>query len=337
MDKETAVGQLHAKAMKWGQLDEKRLSRQSERWDRPPTLPATNTSRNIAIVQPSVRNAREAVMNRPRALRWGGRRPAMRCAHRLFLASFLVLFSTCMLADQVLVRHAEGLLRGFLVLRDMDDKILAAGEISQIASGNRVTGNLSLRFKDGSVHEETTVFSQRRAFQLITYHLMQKGKSFKHSTDLNLNASTGQVTVISTDDEGKEKTYSQQMKLPSDVANGMFTTLLKDIDPKTVETTVSMVAATPKPRLVRLKMMREEIEDSFSLAGLQHKAIHYRIKIDIGGISGIVAPVVGKQPPDIHVWIVGGKAPGFLKLEGPLYEGGPVWKIELASPIWSKE
>jgi hypothetical protein len=235
-----------------------------------------------------------------------------------------------MLADQVLVRQTEGLLHGFLVLRDMDDKILAAGELSQLASGNRVTDILSLHFKDGSVHEETTVFSQRRAFQLITYHLVQKGKSFKRSTDLKLNAPTGQVTVTSTDEEGKEKNYSEQMKLPLDAANGLFTTLVKDIDPKAVETTVSMVVATPRPRLVKLKMTREE-------AGSPHKAIHYRIKIDIGGISGIVAPVVGKQPPDMHVWIVGGKAPGFLKLEGPLYEGGPVWKIELASPVWPKE
>jgi hypothetical protein len=242
-----------------------------------------------------------------------------------------------MLADQVLVRHVEGLVHGFLVLRDMDDKILAAGEVSQFVSGNRVTGNLSLHFKDGSVHEETTVFSQRRAFQLITYHLVQKGKAFKHSTDLTVNVSTGQVTVISSDDEGKEKTYSQQIKLPPDVANGLFTTLLKDIDPGAVETTVSMVAATPKPRLVKLKMTREQTEDSFSVAGSPHKATHYRIKIDIGGISGAVAPIVGKQPPDIHVWTVGGKAPGFLKMEGPLYEGGPVWKIELASPIWPKE
>jgi hypothetical protein len=261
----------------------------------------------------------------------------MRCARGLLPGSFSFLFSVCVLAGQVQVRYAEGLLHGFLVLRDMDDKILAAGELSQVASGNRVSGSLSLHFKDGSLHEETTVFSQRRVFQLITYHLIQKGRAFKQSTDLTVNASTGHVTVISTDDEGKEKTYSEQMKLPADVANGLFTTLLKNIDPKAAETTVSMVVTTPKPRLVKLKMMREETESSFTLAGSPHQAIHYRIKIDIGGIGGVVAPIVGKQPPDLRVWVVGGKAPGFLRLEGPLYEGGPVWKIELASPVWPKD
>lgn len=41
-----------------------------------------------------------------------------------------------------------------------------------------------------------------------------------------VNTSTGQVTVISTNDEGKEKTYSEQMKLPADVASGLFTSIV---------------------------------------------------------------------------------------------------------------
>jgi len=51
---------------------------------------------------------------------------------------------------------------------------------------------------------------------------------------------------------------------------------------------------------------------------------------------GLVAPLVGKQPADTHVWILGGEAPAFVKSEGPLYVGGPIWRIELASPIWPK-
>jgi hypothetical protein len=43
---------------------------------------------------------------------------------------------------------------------------------------------------------------------------------------------------------------------------------------------------------------------------------------------------VGKQPPDTHVWILGGDAPTFVKFEGPLYSGGPVWRIELSSPAY---
>ncbi len=240
----------------------------------------------------------------------------------------------CSLAAQP-VRYTEGHLHGFIVLRDTANTILASGDLTQVASGSRVTSELSLHFKDGSVHQETTVYTQRRAFRLQTYHLVQKGRSFKRQLDLSLNTSTGDVTVHYTDDDGKEKTDTEHMELPPDLANGFFPTLLTDIDPKTPKTTLSMVVAAPKPRVVKLEITPQG-EDSFSIGGLPRKALHYAIKIDIGGVKGVIAPIVGKQPADINVWLVAGKVPGFIKLEGQLFEDGPIWQIEMASPVWPK-
>jgi hypothetical protein len=239
------------------------------------------------------------------------------------------------MAEQVLVRYLEGRIHGFVVLRDLDDNILASGGLTQLANGNRVTTELRFHFKDGSIHEETAVFSQRRTFQLLTYHLVQKGRVFKRETDLSLNASTGQTIVHYKDDDGKEKTIDDRLQLPADLANGIVTTLMSDIDPKAPKTTVSMLVATPKPRLVKLEISPAG-EDSFSIGGSAAKAMHYVVKVDIGGISGVIAPIIGKQPPDTHIWMVDGRAPGFLKSEGQLYEGGPIWRIEMASPIWPK-
>ena len=59
------------------------------------------------------------------------------------------------------------------------------------------------------------------------------------------------------------------------------------------------------------------------------------MKIEIGGLAGLVAPLFGKQPEDSHVWILGGEAPAFVKFEGPLAFGTPPWRIELASPVWN--
>jgi hypothetical protein len=238
-------------------------------------------------------------------------------------------------AEQVLVRYLEGRIHGFVVLRDLDDNILASGELTQLANGSRVTTELRFHFKDGSIHEETAVFSQRRTFQLLTYHLVQKGRVFKRETDLSVNASTGQTIVRYKDDDGNEKTISDRLQLPADLANGIVTTLMSDIDPKAPKTTVSMLVATPKPRLVKLEISPAG-EDSFSIGGSAAKALRYVVKVDIGGISGVIAPIVGKQPPDTHIWMVDGRAPGFLKSEGQLYEGGPIWRIEMASPIWPK-
>ena len=68
--------------------------------------------------------------------------------------------------------------------------------------------------------------------------------------------------------------------------------------------------------------------------GVSHKATHYRMKIEIGGILGFVAPLVGKQPQDSHAWVLDGNAPGFVRMEGPLFADGPSWRIEPASPVW---
>ena len=52
----------------------------------------------------------------------------------------------------------------------------------------------------------------------------------------------------------------------------------------------------------------------------------------IGGITGLLAHVMGKQPPDTQIWVLGGDAPAFVKLEGQFYDGGPIWRVELATP-----
>ena len=133
------------------------------------------------------------------------------------------------------MRHTEGRLHGFLVLRDLEDNIIASGGITQLANGIRVTTELNFLFKDGSTHSESTVYSQRKVFQLLSYRLVQKGKSFKRPTDMSLNASTGQVTVRYTDEDGQEKTITDRPKLPADLANGMVSTLLCDLDPQNAE------------------------------------------------------------------------------------------------------
>ena len=233
------------------------------------------------------------------------------------------------------MRHREGRIHGFLVLQDLNDHLLASGVSVQYAQGNRMINELSFKFKDGSVYQETAAYTQNRSFRLLTYHLVQKGRAFKQAIDMSLNTPTGQVTIRYTDDDGKEKTIEERRQLPTDLANGMVPTLLADIAPSAPKTTVSMLVATPKPRLVKLEIAPAG-EDSFTVGGSAEKATRYVVKVDIGGIAGVVAPIVGKQPPDTHVWMAGGKAPGFLKSEGPVFQDGPIWRIALASPAWPK-
>jgi hypothetical protein len=234
------------------------------------------------------------------------------------------------------VRHREGVEHGFLVLRSVETgEALAEGELLQETRGDVVTCELLFHFKDGSLHDETAVFSQRDKFRLISDHLIQKGPSFKHPTDLKIDGKSGQVTVRYSEEDGKEKTVTDKMNLPPDVANGFTLVLLKNLTGE-AGANVSMVAAAPKPRLVKL-VVTAGGEDPFTTTGAARKAMHYVVKIELGGMTGWLAPLLGKEPPDIHVWVLRGKAPAFVKSEGPLYAGGPIWRIELTSPVWPKE
>jgi hypothetical protein len=232
----------------------------------------------------------------------------------------------------VAVRHSEGLVHGFLILRTLDGTPLADGDLVQTSVGDRVTTRLAFHFKDGSIHEETAVYAQRQRFRLITDHLVQKGPTFPRPLDMSIDGSSGLVTVRYVD-EGKQKVESERIEVPPDLANGLILTILKNLRTGAPPRDVSLVAATPKPRLVKLKISATG-EESFSTGGTTRKAMHYVLKVDIGGISGVLAPLLGKQPPDSHVWILGGEAPAFVKSEQPLYLGGPLWRIELVSPVW---
>ena len=144
-------------------------------------------------------------------------------------------------AEQVAVRYTEGLVHGFLVLRTLEGDTIAGGDLSQVFSGGRVTNRLAFHFKDGSIHDETAVYSQKRRFRLLSYHLVQKGPAFRVPMDVSIDGN--QATVRYTDDDGKEKVETER-QLPADVANGMVLTLVKNIAPGTQETIVSMVGAT---------------------------------------------------------------------------------------------
>jgi hypothetical protein len=238
-------------------------------------------------------------------------------------------------ASLIPVKHREGVSHGFIVLHSKDGRQLATGDMIETVEGDRVTTEVVLHFKDGSVHNETTVFSQSGNFRLVSDHLRQYGKSFPKPVDVFIDVGSGSVKVHSEKD-GRKKDEQHHVDMPEDVATGLTLTLLKNIPPSSSETTVSMVTTSEKPQVVKLKI-RSEGERQFWTSGQPRKAIHYVIHVDIGGVKGAIAPIVGKQPPDTHVWILQGKAPTFVKFEGPLYEGGPIWEIDLAPLKWAPE
>src|SRR5271154_3548699 len=207
---------------------------------------------------------------------------------------FLLIFATIPLvvqplaaADPVPVRRTQGTFHGFLVLKTLDGKTLASGDLVQIGHGDRVTSRLTFHFRDGSVDDETTVFSQRKVFQLISDHHIQRGPSFPKPLDMRIDAATGQI--ISRDKDGK--TTVDHLDLDPDICDGLLLTLLLNLDSTAPPTRLSMVAPTSKVRLIHI-VIGAEGEDPLSIGGIRHQATNYRIKLELGGVAGVVAPII---------------------------------------------
>ena len=145
-----------------------------------------------------------------------------------FLPRLLVLVTCCVLflantatADPVSVRHIEGVTFGFLVLRNLDAHPLAYGDLKQVVKNGVVVDDLKFNFKDGSLYEEITKFTQRGEFRLISDQVVQKGPSFKQDMESWIDAATGEVTVQITE-KGKEKRTTKRLNLPPDISNGLL-------------------------------------------------------------------------------------------------------------------
>jgi hypothetical protein len=234
-------------------------------------------------------------------------------------------------AETVVVRHTEGTVHGFLVLRTTGGTAVADGDLIQTVHGGRVTARIVFHFKDGSLHDDTAVYTQAQQFQLVSDHLVQKGPAFSRPLDMTIDATTGQVVVRYTDEHGVPKEKAERMKLPPDLANGLVLTLLKNVSPGSLPKAFSYVAATPDPRLVKLALSSAGA-NRFDTGSHARDAEHYVLKVDIGGVAGVIAPIVGKEPPDSQVWILEGDAPAFVKAEQQLSYGGPMYRIELLAP-----
>ena len=142
------------------------------------------------------------------------------------------------------MRHAEGLVHGFLVLHALDGRKLADGELIQNARNGRVTSRLVFRFVDGSLHDETVTFTQSGHFRMLSDHVVQKGPAFPHPREAEIDGRTGDV-VVTTNDEQCHEAHGRARRPPADISNGLILTLMKNIRPDVPRTTVSMVAFRP--------------------------------------------------------------------------------------------
>lgn len=250
----------------------------------------------------------------------------------LALAAAL-LWAPLAAAAPVAVRFPEGVTRGFIVLSTLEGGRIASGDLYQRTRRGEVESRMLFRFKDGSVLDETVVYTQQRAFAMQRYRMVQTGPTFAEDIDASLERASGKYRVATRSrEDGKEAVLEGTLLMPPDTYNGMVLTITKNLA-RGARETVHMVAFTPEPRLVQLEV-EPAGEQKILVGDLEKTVARYVFKPRPGAWLTVLATLLGRMPPDSHAWIVTDEVPAFVRFEGPLHPAGPAWHLELTSPRW---
>jgi hypothetical protein len=245
---------------------------------------------------------------------------------RIFLSISALLAITLSIvasAERISVRHIQSPLHRSMVTRSGAGKIIATDEFSQVMQGNEVMMRLTYRFVDGSIDDESTTFTQQGTFQLVRDHHLQEGPFFAKPVDFTVEVTNGTATSCTAGENGKIHVESRHIDLPDDLANGIVGTLLLNLPNNTAPIRVGLLAPIDGGRLIRI-LISPEGEQSFHMAGQNHRAMVFRIHPELGGILGVIAPLIGVQPKDVIVWVMEGEEPAVVKIVGQLGGYGPV-------------
>jgi hypothetical protein len=236
-------------------------------------------------------------------------------------------------AEPVAVRFVEGVSHGFLTLRTADARQIASGDLLQVVTRGEVESRMVFRFKDGSVLDETVVFTQQRVFLMKSYRLLQKGPAFAEDTEIALERASGKYRVKTTaHKDAREEVLEGKLEMPADTYNGMVLTVAKNLV-KGASATIHVVAFTPAARLVPVELAPAGVH-TVLVGELTKSATRYVFKPKPGPWLSLLANVLGHMPPDSHAWILTDEVPAFVRFEGPLHPAGALWRIELTSPRW---
>jgi hypothetical protein len=247
---------------------------------------------------------------------------------RRFVVAVLALLPAAAIAAPVAARRRQEPMHQLLVVKSADGKVIANGEEICTADGNRIRSDLVFRFLDGSLDEQITIFTQDQVFRLINDRHVQKGPSFPTSLDFTVDVPSSTVTWHQQK-SGRDKVYSEHVALPDDVANGLIPLLAENVAPGSAGLQVSWIAVALRPILVTITV---QPDPSPAPASAPSHAQRLLLHPELHGLAWLVAPLLDKQPADLHFSVSDDPQPSFLRVVGPFYQGGPVWTVENVGP-----
>lgn len=252
------------------------------------------------------------------------------------VAAFLAItLATAAPAEPIPVAQIQLPRHASMVARSETGTIIARAEFIETVQGDEVTMRLTYHFLDGSIDDETTTYTQQGTFRLVRNHHIQSGPFFDPPVDFTVEAATGTATSSTADQDGRMQVESTHIGLPNDLANGFVGTLLLNVPPNTAPFRVGILVPVFGGRLIRI-LISPEGEQPFQKSGQTLKATVFRIHAELGGILGMLAKLVGRQPKDVMVWVLEGEKPVVIRVVGQMGGYGPVVSSELVGASFGK-
>ena len=235
-------------------------------------------------------------------------------------------------AQSVAVRNPQKNIHRLFLLRSADGKLIGTGDEQAVTQGDLVHSRLTFHFRDGSIDDDDAVFTQDKVFHLLSDHHIQQGPSFPTLVDFALDVPAGTVTWHDWKN-GRDQAHIAYISMPGNLANGIMPLMVENFASGSQPMQLSWIAVDWKPLLVTLSVSPSGTA-SFDPSGTTESATQYTIHPILHGVVSFLAPLVSKQPADLHVWISDQPPPSFLRLTGPFYQDGPVWSVESTGSMY---
>src|SRR5439155_1347423 len=116
---------------------------------------------------------------------------------------------------------------------------------------------------------------------------------------------------------GDDKPTEDSIELPENLHHVITGNILKNLAPG-ASAAGHMLAFTPKPYRLDTTL-RAEGKDKFFAGDVARTATRYLLKMELRGVTGVVASILGKDPPQVRYWSSTGAAPGFGRVEGAVH------------------
>jgi hypothetical protein len=235
----------------------------------------------------------------------------------VLLAVLLILGVRATSADepqQVKPRHALGTLHGFPSMSDTNGQVIADGELIQELEGDRVRVRIRRAFADGREVEERDEFQVDKILAQTRFSWVETRKD----TELRrfeVEFPEGTARSVTRNEKGEIQREESKMDLPAGRSFTGYGTALavSELAPGPgEESRITLVAFTPKPRDVTLKVTQAKTV-RISVAGRAIPTDQYTLHAEIPFPASIFV-----SAKDAHLWFTHSPPPALVRGEQPL-------------------